>query len=849
MLAVPSVFCQGQNQGVATGYSIVQRGTTTSLEEWCLCLNSSGNSITFVNALDNSPSTRLTATCSLTNTNWTQIVLTYASNGSSLYLNGSLAMNGSGVTNWPVLTNRQLGMVIGNNMAHNAPINGQFEEMETFNYQLTASEISSNFQTVASVDSDLDGIPDLLEDIHLLANRPFLGAPVVITGTIEAEQFDIGGPGVGYSNIANLANKTYRPTGLLITNCDDLGMGYCLDQMAAGDWAQYSIYVLVPQTYMVSVRTEAIGTNTGGIFQCEFSTNGHFYTNTGSLTNMTNNWTSVSQVVYLQGGANIMRLQCLTNANGVNVGRFNYISVYPYWTPPTNGPTTVTVSTNSTSLPYLVPGSNYSTAYSNSLAIMHYVNNLPSNGGSVTIPAGTWYVSQYSPNDAADAYANAAINVTNNNIAIKGEGTNNTFLIANNRATTLLCVGANAIGIGYQCTNFVLSDITLEAQPHEVATNAGSGLVYTNIYELGQLYLGTNSHVQGSIAVVYGNPPNQLSYNLCFSNCAFLQGIKSIVPVYPNVSNLMVQSCLFVPWDIGCTFNGMTNTGAYGTTNEETLRTTNWQGEDCGIFGGVINAVIVDNNYIGSTALTTLSTNTYCAPDGFIFLQQGGNIFVSGNTISNYELEGIQFLGGPNSVAGNKYDSLVDLGGALALCISSEEVAVTNASQSYSTCFVGNSIYGGQQGARGTRNSHGPIGLNFSGNSLYLYPAYNATNDYLGAAVGVLGCQSANICGNTVTNGSYGCLFNSGCSNALILNNDFGSVTYQGIGFAAQNSDFLDTAQIYGNILGKGVSFHAQLTWSNSFGWFLGQNTYVSASSNSVPLFLDPASSAVHILQ
>ncbi len=37
--------------------------------------------------------------------------------------------------------------------------------MRTFNYQLTASDILSNFQVVASVDSDLDGIPDLLEDI------------------------------------------------------------------------------------------------------------------------------------------------------------------------------------------------------------------------------------------------------------------------------------------------------------------------------------------------------------------------------------------------------------------------------------------------------------------------------------------------------------------------------------------------------------------------------------------------------------------------------------------------------------------------------------------------------------
>jgi hypothetical protein len=99
---------------------------------------------------------------------------------------------------WPSNNYRALGMVIGNTTAYNDSINGQFDEMETFNYQLSAGEIATNFQTVHNVDSDLDGIPDLLEDLSLTTNRPFLGSPVVITGTIEAEQFDVGGPGIGW---------------------------------------------------------------------------------------------------------------------------------------------------------------------------------------------------------------------------------------------------------------------------------------------------------------------------------------------------------------------------------------------------------------------------------------------------------------------------------------------------------------------------------------------------------------------------------------------------------------------------------------------------------------------------
>ena len=36
------------------------------------------------------------------------------------------------------------------------------------------------------------------------------------------------------------------------------------------------------------------------------------------------------------------------------------------------------------------------------------------------------------------------------------------------------------------------------------------------------------------------------------------------------------------------------------------------------------------------------------------------------------------------------------------------------------------------------------------------------------------------------------------------------------------------------------------LPFANSFGWFLDQNVYLNASSNSVPPFLDPISSGVH---
>jgi len=82
--------------------------------------------------------------------------------------------------------------------------------------------------------------------------------------------------------------------------------------------------------------------------------------------------------------------------------------------------------------------------------------------------------------------------------------------------------------------------------------------------------------------------------------------------------------------------------------------------------------------------------------------------------------------------------------------------------------------------------------------------------------------------------------------NALILNNNFSGAAYRGIGYRSAG-DYLSTAQIFGNTLCEGVSFHVQATYTNSFGWFLGGNTNVDTNLNIVPLFLDPAASAVHI--
>ncbi|MEI7733767.1 MAG: LamG-like jellyroll fold domain-containing protein, partial [Verrucomicrobiota bacterium] len=82
---------------------------------------------------------------------WYNIVLTHSPTNRSLYVNGQLLVNDStGVTGWPSPTARGAGIRLGINHAGLKQPDGQYEELETFNYPLTVTQISSNYQWVVT---------------------------------------------------------------------------------------------------------------------------------------------------------------------------------------------------------------------------------------------------------------------------------------------------------------------------------------------------------------------------------------------------------------------------------------------------------------------------------------------------------------------------------------------------------------------------------------------------------------------------------------------------------------------------------------------------------------------------
>jgi hypothetical protein len=97
---------------------------------------------------------------------------------------------------------------------------------------------------------------------------PFGGAAIALPGTIEAENFDQGGSGVGYSDTSpGNTGGQYRTSDVDVGGATDSGGGYRLGWIDAGEWLNYSVNVSGAGTYDIEVRVASNGG--GGTFHIE----------------------------------------------------------------------------------------------------------------------------------------------------------------------------------------------------------------------------------------------------------------------------------------------------------------------------------------------------------------------------------------------------------------------------------------------------------------------------------------------------------------------------------------------------------------------------------------------------
>jgi hypothetical protein len=170
-------------------------------------------------------------------------------------------------------------------------------------------------------------------------NTPYGGTPTALPGLLQAENFDEGGPNVGYvDTTAGNAGGQYRTADSVdIEASGDAGGGYNLGWVKAGEWLKYTVNVAAAGTYTLEFRVAA--PSNGGTFHLEVNGADKTGPMTIPSTGGYQSWTTISKTgVALSAGQQVWRL--VIDSAGSVVGNINYIRVVSSGgTPPPSGPT------------------------------------------------------------------------------------------------------------------------------------------------------------------------------------------------------------------------------------------------------------------------------------------------------------------------------------------------------------------------------------------------------------------------------------------------------------------------------------------------------------------------------
>ena len=149
---------------------------------------------------------------------------------------------------------------------------------------------------------------------------------MALPGTVQAERFDEGGPGVAYvDTTAGNGGGQYRTTDVDVQSTTDTGGGYNVGRTRPGEWLKYSVTVASAGTYALDVRVANIGT--GARFQVEIDgidrTGPMSVPNTGGWQT----WQTVTKTgLSLTAGAHVIRLVFETGtAENGGVGNYNWL--------------------------------------------------------------------------------------------------------------------------------------------------------------------------------------------------------------------------------------------------------------------------------------------------------------------------------------------------------------------------------------------------------------------------------------------------------------------------------------------------------------------------------------------
>jgi PKD repeat protein len=220
---------------------------------------------------------------------------------------------------------------------------------------------AGNYTTTLSA-TNANGTGSLAITFNITTPPPqsaYGGTSWAIPGKIEAENFDIGGQGIAYSD-ADAANTTgqYRATdGVDIEGCADAGGGFDIGFTGAGEWLEYTVNVQTAGTYTFQARLATQGT--GNTFHVEvdgFNISGSIpVPNSGGWQI----WETVSFTTpTISSGQHVIRFY--EETGGYNINYFNFMSLA---SAPVVSSAAMATATVGTAFSYSITASNTPTSY------------------------------------------------------------------------------------------------------------------------------------------------------------------------------------------------------------------------------------------------------------------------------------------------------------------------------------------------------------------------------------------------------------------------------------------------------------------------------------------------------
>ena len=146
----------------------------------------------------------------------------------------------------------------------------------------------------------------------------YLGAPVVLPGTIEPQHFDTAGDGVSFHDTTpGNSGGAFRNTDIDLEASAD--GGYDVGWLEAGEWMNYSVNVSASGRYTVQLRVAAPAG--GGAMHVGFNGSSVWSVVQVPATGGWQNWTTVNLPVTLNAGTQLLTIY--VDSAGFNLGRIS----------------------------------------------------------------------------------------------------------------------------------------------------------------------------------------------------------------------------------------------------------------------------------------------------------------------------------------------------------------------------------------------------------------------------------------------------------------------------------------------------------------------------------------------